>query len=87
MEILKFESGRKERRGDPEGEWVMTVMPYGVPMWVALMGAFSCAGFAQDGPLAFISPRSPAPLARADFRLESDLVLIPVSVTDSKNHP
>jgi Ca-activated chloride channel family protein len=39
-----------------------------------------------DDPPVSIPVRGRAPVVRPDFRMESDLVLVPVSVTDSKNH-
>jgi VWFA-related protein len=43
---------------------------------------FSVAGRADDGP---IEPRGKP--TRADIRVDANLVLVPVSVTDPKNHP
>ena len=53
------------------------------------LGAFLllvCAAWGSDDPPVAVAIRGHAPLARPDFRTESDLVLIPVSVTDARNH-
>lgn len=50
----------------------------------ACLLAYAASG--DDDPRVSIPVRSRAPLAKPDFRMESDLVLIPVSVTDARNH-
>jgi len=55
-------------------------------MLIGAVCLFACAALAGDDPQVSIPVRSRTPATRPDFRLESDLVLIPVSVTDSRNH-
>ncbi len=55
---------------------------------VLMMGAVAAraAGGTNDEPRVSLTPR--VPVARgSDIRVESNLVLIPVSVTDTRNHP
>jgi VWFA-related protein len=48
--------------------------------------AVQAAGKAADDPRVSIEPRA-KPAAPSDIRVDTNLVLIPVSVTDRKNHP
>lgn len=64
----------------------MTVMPRRATMMIGAICLLACAGFGGDDPQVSIPIRGRAPISRPDFRIESDLVLIPVSVTDSRNH-
>lgn len=57
-----------------------------VPNFIGAVCLLAFAAFAGDDPQVSLPVRSRAPVIRADFRLESDLVLIPVNVTDSRNH-
>jgi len=45
------------------------------------------AAFALARSQVAIEPRHATPVARPDLRVESDLVLVPVSVVDPRNHP
>jgi Ca-activated chloride channel family protein len=56
------------------------------PKWLGAICLFACAAFGGDDPQVSLPIRAKTPARRADFRLESDLVLIPVSVTDARNH-
>jgi Ca-activated chloride channel family protein len=61
------------------------------PMWIGAVGLFlvfaaHAANGAPDEPRVSIQPR-PGIARRSDIRVDSNLVLIPVSVTDPKNHP
>jgi len=60
-------------------------MPRLAPMLIGAVCLIASAAFGDD-PQVSIPTRSRTPVRRADFRLESDLVLVPVSVTDSRNH-
>jgi len=55
-------------------------------MSIVAVCLFACAAAGADDPQVSIQRRNPTPNATADFRVDSDLVLIPVSVTDSRNH-
>ena len=61
-------------------------MPHRAPMLIGAICLFACAAMRADDPRVPILRRSHTPAAQADFRIESDLVLIPVSVTDARNH-
>lgn len=61
-------------------------MTFRAPFWVGAICLFSWAAAGANDPQVSIAVRSRAPVAHADFHTESDLVLIPVSVTDEKNH-
>jgi Ca-activated chloride channel family protein len=63
---------------------------------IIISGVFCSRGVAADGPLSSdprvaIAPRPRAPrepaATRPNIRLDVDMVLIPVTVTDSKDHP
>lgn len=56
-------------------------------MWIAAIALSAGLIHAGDDPQVALSVRGRTPSLRPDFRLDSDLVLIPVSVTDAKNHP
>src|SRR5579872_4012773 len=72
---------------NPRGDWVtVTAMPHRAPMLIGVVCLFSCAALGDDDPRVALPIRSRTPVTRPDFRMESDLVLIPVSVTDSRNH-
>ena len=64
----------------------MTATPRTAPLLVGAVCLFAIGAFSGDDPQVAIAVRvRPAPV-RPDFRIQSDLVLIPVTVTDSKNH-
>lgn len=56
-------------------------------MLIGAICLFACAAAGADEPRASIPTRARASTAQAVFRVNSDLVLVPVSVTDSTNHP
>ena len=47
---------------------------------------FVAAAFAADDPRINLTPERPSRAANANIRIQSDLVLVPVSVTDGRNH-
>lgn len=55
-------------------------------MLIGVVCLLHCVSLGADDPRVSIRTRTHAPAAPADFRVDSDLVLIPVSVTDSANH-
>ena len=64
---------------------------FGAVAWVtAALFVFAvatqAAGKAGDDPRVLIDPRV-RPAAHADIRVDTNLVLVPVSITDHKNHP
>ncbi len=61
-------------------------MTYRAPVWAGAICLFCWAAAGANDPQVSIAVRNRAPVAHADFRTESDLVLIPVTVTDEKNH-
>jgi Ca-activated chloride channel family protein len=61
-------------------------MSHRAPMLFGAICLLACALPGSDDPRVAISPRIKTPAVHVDFRLDSDLVLIPVSVTDSRNH-
>jgi len=56
------------------------------PRLIGLIYVLASAASGADGPLVALSVRNQPPHAQPDFRIDSDLVLIPVSVTDARNH-
>ncbi len=64
----------------------MTVIPRRAPLLIGAVCLLACAAFGVQDQEVAISIRSRPPARRVDFRSESDLVLIPVSVTDARNH-
>ena len=64
----------------------MAVMPHRAPTLFGALCLFACGALGADDPRVSIPIRSRTPAVRPDFRTESDLVLIPVSVTDARNH-
>jgi len=64
----------------------VTGIPYRAPVALGAIFVFSLAAVGGDDPQVSLSIRKQTPPARADFRAESDLVLVPVSVTDERNH-
>lgn len=67
----------------------MTVTSHRAPWAIGAVCLFAVLAWGDDQrvsiPVRNTAPRNTAML-RADFRLDSDLVLIPVSVTDARNH-
>jgi len=63
----------------------ITTIPLRFAVLVAAAAVFCSLALAADGNQALLSERR-APAAPPDFRIESDLVLIPVNVTDASNH-
>ena len=55
------------------------------PMWMCVICLLACSAAGADDPRVSVPLRTRVS-APADFRVDSDLVLIPVSVTDSRNH-
>jgi len=56
------------------------------PRWCGVVFFLAVAtAYAADDPKVNLVPERPARAARADLRAETDLVLVPVSVTDPKN--
>jgi VWFA-related protein len=53
---------------------------------MATVCVLACAAFGGDDPQVALPIRAKTPVRRVDFRLDSELVLIPVSVTDARNH-
>ena len=65
----------------------MTVTLLRAPFGIGVIGLLACAVLAVgDSQTTMITARARPPVSRPDFRLESDLVLIPVNVTDARNH-
>jgi hypothetical protein len=60
-------------------------MPQRALMLIGAACLFACAARSSGDPRVSIRPRRLA-APRIDFGADSDLVLIPVSVTDSRNH-
>jgi Ca-activated chloride channel homolog len=63
----------------------VTVIQRRAPMLMGAICLLGCALLADDPPVS-IPIRGHAPVTRPDFRMDSDLVLIPVNVTDARNH-
>jgi Ca-activated chloride channel homolog len=62
------------------------VLTYPAPKWCGVVFLLAIpAAYAADEPRVNLVPEPPARAARADLRVDSDLVLVPVSVTDPKN--
>jgi len=61
-------------------------MRFRAPFWVGAICLLSWPAAGADDLQASTILRNRAPAARADFRTESNLVLIPVNVTDARNH-
>jgi VWFA-related protein len=64
----------------------VTVIPRRAPFWIGAISlvTYAALGFGNQDVATSVRSRPPAP--RVDFRLESNLVLVPVSVTDARNH-
>ena len=59
---------------------------YRAPALIGMVCLFAAAAAGGDDVRVLIPARGRPATPRADFRIESDLVLVPVSVTDSRNH-
>jgi Ca-activated chloride channel family protein len=64
----------------------VTVMPRPAPALIGAVCVFAFAALAADPLQVSIKPRRPSPGILSSIRVDSNLVLIPVSVTDSRNH-
>ena len=70
---------------------MIVIRAYQAPLWIGafalvVVSAAQAANGGRDGPRVSLEPRVKA-ATRSDIRVDANLVLIPVSVTDPKNHP